>query len=471
MDSLKKTKTKTSNKLLFGYILVICLSAVVGIFGISGMQRLYQSGYKMHNEQVTGIDNLRVASNFLNRSMVDIRNIVVMSMYGDRQGTFSASDQFERNAAGFEKALEEVITIEELMVLYHPVISEFQNVFLLNSRIIISQCIDNLANPSLMLNLNVLMATNMESMERLNKSLDSLATAHTAIAQYVISQNLEENRFFVIMQIIFVIVAITLGIVLTLKITLNVLSRLETALVQANVASEAKSEFLANMSHEIRTPMNAITGMTLIGKRATDIEKKDYAFEEIETASSHLLGIINDILDLSKIEAGKMELSSIEFNIRDIIKNALTVINVEANNKKQVVSVDIDEKIKFTVVGDAQRLTQVVTNLLSNAVKFTPENGLIKLSVWLDEKTAQKCKLRFEVTDNGIGISEENQEKLFKAFEQAETGITRKFGGTGLGLAVSKRFIKAMDGKIWVQSELGKGTTFTFTVILKHGSE
>jgi len=471
VDSLKKTKTKTSNKLLFGYILVICLSAVVGIFGISGMQRLYQSGYKMHNEQVTGIDNLRVASNFLNRSMVDIRNIVVMSMYGDRQGTFSASDQFERNAAGFEKALEEVITIEELMVLYHPVISEFQNVFLLNSRIIISQCIDNLANPSLMLNLNVLMATNMESMERLNKSLDSLATAHTAIAQYVISQNLEENRFFVIMQIIFVIVAITLGIVLTLKITLNVLSRLETALVQANVASEAKSEFLANMSHEIRTPMNAITGMTLIGKRATDIEKKDYAFEEIETASSHLLGIINDILDLSKIEAGKMILSSIEFNIRDIIKNALTVINVEANNKKQVVSVDIDEKIKFTVVGDAQRLTQVVTNLLSNAVKFTPENGLIKLSVWLDEKTAQKCKLRFEVTDNGIGISEENQEKLFKAFEQAETGITRKFGGTGLGLAVSKRFIKAMDGKIWVQSELGKGTTFTFTVILKHGSE
>jgi len=464
-------KIKTSNKLLFGYILVICLSAVVGIFGISGMQRLYQTGLSMHNQQVTGIDNLRIASNLINRSMIDIRSVVVMSMYGDRQGTATASQQFEKNAAEFEKALEAAITIEELKVLYYPVINEFQNVFLQNSRTIINLCIDNLANPSIMLDTSVLMATNMESMERLNQLLDSLANAHTAIADYTISRNQEENRFFVVMQIIFVVVAISLGIVLTLKITLNILSRLENALEQANVASNAKSEFLANMSHEIRTPMNAIIGMTLIGKRASDNSKKDYAFNEIEVASSHLLGIINDILDLSKIEAGKMMLSSIEFNIRDMINNALTVVNIDSNKKMQTITVEIDKKITFPVIGDDQRLTQVVTNLLANAVKFTPEKGNIQVRVRLDEKNDKHCKLCFEVIDNGIGISADNQEKLFKAFEQAETGITRNFGGTGLGLALSKRLVHEMGGRIWVDSEIDKGAKFTFTVLLKYGTE
>ncbi|MDR1250476.1 MAG: response regulator [Treponema sp.] len=238
----------------------------------------------------------------------------------------------------------------------------------------------------------------------------------------------------------------------------------------AEEASRTKSDFLSNMSHEIRTPMNAIIGMTSIGKASTAIERKDYAFEKIEAASAHLLGVINDILDMSKIEAGKLELSFSDFGFEKMLQKVVNVINFRVDEKHQKLTVHIDKKIPPALIGDDQRLAQVVTNLLSNAVKFTPEEGTIRVDTRLLDERDDVCAIQIAVTDSGIGISREQQERLFTSFQQAESSTSRKFGGTGLGLAISKRIVELMDGRIWIESEAGQGSTFAFTVKLKRGA-
>jgi signal transduction histidine kinase/DNA-binding response OmpR family regulator len=241
---------------------------------------------------------------------------------------------------------------------------------------------------------------------------------------------------------------------------------------QSEAASEAKSSFLANMSHEIRTPMNAIIGMTSIGKSSSDAEKKDYAFEKIGIASAHLLRIINDILDMSKIEASKFELSPENFQFEKMLQRVVNVINFSLNERRQEMFVYIGCNIPRVLYGDEQRLAQVIANLLSNAVKFTPEEGTITVDTQLlKEEKDGACVVQVKVTDTGIGISAEQQARLFSAFEQAENSTSRKFGGTGLGLALSKRIVEMMGGKIWVESEPGKGSTFTFTVRIERGAE
>jgi len=239
---------------------------------------------------------------------------------------------------------------------------------------------------------------------------------------------------------------------------------LAAALEKARVASQAKSSFLANMSHEIRTPINAIVGMTMIGKTAPDTIKKDYAFDKIETASSHLLGVINDVLDMSKIEANKFELSNVVFNFEKMLHKVVNVIGFRVDEKSQMLKVELDPNIPQMLNGDDQRLAQVITNLLSNAVKFTPEHGIISLRLhYMGEKDGA-CTIRTEVSDNGVGISPDQQRRLFTSFEQAESSTSRKFGGTGLGLAISKQIVGLMNGEIWVDSSLGNGSTFSFTV-------
>jgi signal transduction histidine kinase/CheY-like chemotaxis protein len=246
---------------------------------------------------------------------------------------------------------------------------------------------------------------------------------------------------------------------------------LKAALEQATAASRAKSEFLSNMSHEIRTPLNAITGMTSIGKNSSEMEQKNYALGKIEDASKHLLGVINDVLDMSKIEAKMLELSSDEFCFEKMLQKTATVLNYRIEEKKQKFKVQIDTAIPKYLIGDDQRLAQIITNLLGNAVKFTGEEGSITLDARLLAEENNIWTLQIAVIDTGIGISAEQQAKLFHSFQQAESGTTRKFGGTGLGLAISKSIIEIMGGRIWIQSELQKGSTFYFTVQIKRGSD
>jgi len=253
-----------------------------------------------------------------------------------------------------------------------------------------------------------------------------------------------------------------------------VLMRDMTELIEAKnlaeAASKAKTEFFSNMSHEMRTPMNAIIGMTAIAKKTDNIAEKDHSLNKIGDAASHLLGIINDVLDMAKIEADKLELVLAEFDFEKMLQKVAAVINYKTEEKKQHFTVSIDNAVPRFIVGDDQRLAQVITNLLSNAVKFTPDGGSISLRVSFFGEADENCGLRIEVTDTGIGISYEQQEKLFLAFEQAESGISREYGGTGLGLAIAKRIIDLMGGKICVESELGKGSRFIFTVNVKRGS-
>jgi len=234
--------------------------------------------------------------------------------------------------------------------------------------------------------------------------------------------------------------------------------------IQSANASLSKSQFLSTMSHEIRTPLNAIIGMTVIGKKAQGIDDKDRAFIKIENASSHLLGVINEVLDMAKIEADKLELSHVEFNFERMLQKVITVVSHRAEEKQQLFTVNIDNAVPEFIVGDDQRLAQVITNLLSNAIKFTPEGGKIELFASLIDNSGDECRLRIEVVDSGIGISPEQQDKLFKMYEQADSGTSRKFGGTGLGLVISKRIVELMGGTIWVESELGSGARFIFTV-------
>ncbi|MDR3294203.1 MAG: response regulator [Clostridiales Family XIII bacterium] len=261
------------------------------------------------------------------------------------------------------------------------------------------------------------------------------------------------------------------GICRGVVVVMNDVSELARAKEDAERASISKGAFLANMSHEMRTPLNAVIGMTAIGKASPDAEKKNYCLNKIDDASTHLLSVINDVLDMSKIEANKLELSPAAYHFEKMLQKVVSVNNFRVEEKQQEFSLHVDKDIPRILIGDDARLAQVITNLLSNAVKFTPLHGHISLKALLLQEKDGLCSIQIEVSDTGIGISEEQQSRLFSSFEQADSSTSRKFGGTGLGLAISKRIVEMMGGKIWINSEISKGSTFAFTIQTERAQE
>ena len=504
---------KISAKLYTGFAVVTLLAVIVGIVGVMGMQRLRNSGLYMYEKQVIGIEHASKALTIFEQVRLDCKTVVIHSLYDDMKAALDVKVQFDENVTEFRDLMEickELSTTDELLNFYSSIMEMFENSYMPYAESIIKLSIDEIPDHNNRLYVYVLLAFVDDISDRLVNLINGMIDLNVAISRQTSADNQVLTRIYLITQLTLLISGVIFAILVTLYIVRGIMKPinesadvlgqiasgdftarvtgnyddefaiikdsmnltathlesyvhgLKQATEKAQAASKAKSDFLANMSHEMRTPLNVIIGMTLVGKKAKLSEEKVSALNKIGDASSHLLSVVNDVLDMAKIEADEMELVPVEYNIGHMIEKVLSVVQYKADEKQQSLNVVLDDKIPNAIFGDELRLLQVITNILSNAIKFTHDKGEISLNVSMSEDVENEICI--EISDNGIGISADMQSKLFDTFEQAESGASRVYGGTGLGLSISKKLIDLMGGKIWIESQLGEGTKVIFTV-------
>ena len=346
--------------------------------------------------------------------------------------------------------------MEQDILRYH--FTNLAPVTLVNDQSTISFALPIPVDPDLLTILNKAI-NNLSESERTvirNRNLESIGVSEFSLTDFIYANPLQ--FMFIVMFVLSVLfTALLLAIGARMKATV-----IQGNLKRAEAANLAKSEFLSRMSHEIRTPMNGIVGMSTIAMQNIDnTDKIKDCLEKVIMSSKHLLALINDVLDMSKIESGKVELRHESFNFRAFLQDLENLYGEQAKSKGISYETILASDLEVQIIGDSLRLNQVLSNLLSNALKFTPAKGMIKLRVSKTGEDQENVYLRFEVIDTGCGIAEENYDKIFESFEQENVDVTYKYGGTGLGLSIVKRFTGLMGGGIHVTSVQGNGSTFT----------
>ncbi|RLT67856.1 response regulator [Parabacteroides sp. CH2-D42-20] len=346
--------------------------------------------------------------------------------------------------------------MEQDILRYH--FTNLAPVTLVNDQSTISFALPIPVDPDLLTILNKAI-NNLSESERTvirNRNLESIGVSEFSLTDFIYANPLQ--FMFIVMFVLSVLfTALLLAIGARMKATV-----IQGNLKRAEAANLAKSEFLSRMSHEIRTPMNGIVGMSTIAMQNIDnTDKIKDCLEKVIMSSKHLLALINDVLDMSKIESGKVELRHESFNFRAFLQDFENLYGEQAKSKGISYETVLASDLEVQIIGDSLRLNQVLSNLLSNALKFTPAKGIIKLRVSKTGEDQENVYLRFEVIDTGCGIAEENYDKIFESFEQENVDVTYKYGGTGLGLSIVKRFTQLMGGGIHVTSMQGSGSTFT----------
>ena len=345
--------------------------------------------------------------------------------------------------------------MEQDILRYH--FTNLAPVTLVNDQSTISFALPIPVDPDLLTILNKAI-NNLSESERTvirNRNLESIGVSEFSLTDFIYAPL---QFMFIVMFVLSVLfTALLLAIGARMKATV-----IQGNLKRAEAANLAKSEFLSRMSHEIRTPMNGIVGMSTIAMQNIDnTDKIKDCLEKVIMSSKHLLALINDVLDMSKIESGKVELRHESFNFRAFLQDFENLYGEQAKSKGISYETVLASDLEVQIIGDSLRLNQVLSNLLSNALKFTPAKGIIKLRVSKTGEDQENVYLRFEVIDTGCGIAEENYDKIFESFEQENVDVTYKYGGTGLGLSIVKRFTQLMGGSIHVTSVQGSGSTFT----------